>query len=263
MWFYVNIKSMLEKYLQEIGLNEKEAAVYLALLQYDNAAVMDIASKTKINRSTTYTVLESLAKKGLVSETTVGKKTRYQAESPERLETFVERQKVVLEEHSKRLKDIIPQIKSVQREIGEKPVVQYFEGKEGIFALNESLFKDNDEKDSVAYSVYSKDLLDEVFPVKERTRFKNERIEKNIKNKTIYTWTHGEIPMDPMSDRVRLDADKYPISCDISILDDRIRIGILGKKLSGIFIKSSDLANTLKSILNALFDHLKKEEPGS
>ena len=131
---------MLEKYLQEIGLNEKEASVYLALLQYDNASVIDISGKTKINRSTTYTILESLSKKGLVSETTVGKKTRYQAESPERLETFVERQKVLLDEHSKRLKDIIPQIKSVQREIGEKPTVQYFEGKEGIFALNESIF---------------------------------------------------------------------------------------------------------------------------
>src|ERR1035437_7851585 len=120
---------MLEKYLQEIGLNEKETAVYLALLQYDNASVLDVSTKTKINRSTTYTILESLAKKGLVSETTVGKKTHYQAEPPERLETFVERQKVILEEHSKRLKDIIPQIKSVQRESGEKPLVQYFEGK--------------------------------------------------------------------------------------------------------------------------------------
>ena len=48
---------MLEKYLQEIGLNEKEASVYLALLQYDNASVIDISGKTKINRSTTYTVL--------------------------------------------------------------------------------------------------------------------------------------------------------------------------------------------------------------
>ena len=128
---------MLEKYLQEIGLNEKEAAVYLALLQYDNASVIEIAGKTRINRSTTYTILESLARKGLSSETTVGKKTRYQAESPERLETFVERQKILLEEHSKRLKDIIPQIKSVQRESGEKPIVQYFEGRQGIISSTE------------------------------------------------------------------------------------------------------------------------------
>src|ERR1700692_203110 len=101
---------MLEKYLQEIGLNEKEAAVYLALLSVDSSSVLDLAKKTKIKRPTVYVVLETLSKKGLVSETTVGNKTHYQAEPPERLETFVERQKVVLEEHSKRLIDIIPQI---------------------------------------------------------------------------------------------------------------------------------------------------------
>src|ERR1035437_1752533 len=107
---------MLEKYLQEIGLTDKESTVYLALLQVDSASVLDLAKKTKINRSTTYVVLESLKKKGLVSETSVGKKTHYQAESPERLKTYVERQKVVFEERSKRLDDIIPELKATQRE---------------------------------------------------------------------------------------------------------------------------------------------------
>ncbi len=255
---------MLEKYLQEIGLNEKESAVYLALLQYDSASVIDVSQKTKINRSTTYTVLDSLAKKGLVSETTIGKKTHFQAESPERLESYVERQKILLEEHSKRLKDIIPQIKSVQRGTGEKPVVQYFEGKEGLFALNESLYRDDtDNNDLVANLVYSRDLLDEAFPEAERAKFRKERIKRKIKSKTIYTWTKGVIPSDEMGDRVKLDSNKYPISCDISISGDRIRIGILGKKLSGIFIKSADVANSLRSILNALFDYMKKEEPGA
>ena len=118
---------MLEKYLQDIGLNEKEAIVYLSLLAVDNSSVLDIAKKTGLNRSTTYVILESLSKKGLVSETNIGKKTHYQAEPPERLETYVERQKIILDENSRRLKDIIPQIKSVQRGGGEKPVVQYFE----------------------------------------------------------------------------------------------------------------------------------------
>ncbi len=89
---------MLEKYLQDIGLNEKEAAVYLSLLAVDNSSVLDLSKKTNINRSTTYVVLESLAKKGLVSETTVGKKTHYQAEPPERLETFIEQRKILLDE---------------------------------------------------------------------------------------------------------------------------------------------------------------------
>ena len=73
---------MLEKYLQDIGLNEKESKVYLALLAVDNSSVLDLSKKTELNRSTTYVVLETLAKKGLVSETTVGKKLTIKQNRP-------------------------------------------------------------------------------------------------------------------------------------------------------------------------------------
>lgn len=251
---------MLEKYLQDIGLSEKESVIYLALLAVDNSSVLDLSKKTKLNRSTTYVILESLAKKGLVSETTQGKKTHYQAESPERLETYIEQRKIILDEQAKKLKDIIPQIKSVQREGGEKPVVKYFEGREGIFALNESLYKDENEGGSnIVHIVYSKDLLDEVFPENERKKFIDTRIQKKIKSKTLYTWSKGVRQSDDTAERFKLDEVKYPISCDISVSGDRIRIGILGKSLSGIFIKSIDLANTLRSMIDALTDSMKNK----
>ena len=125
---------MLEKYLEELGLSDKEAVVYLALLQFDNAAPWQIAEKTKLNRSTVYVVLESLEKKGLASETNVGKTVHYQAAAPERLETYVEQQELKLEELGKRLKDIIPQIKAVQRETGERPIIRVAYGKDAALA---------------------------------------------------------------------------------------------------------------------------------
>ena len=67
---------MFEQFLEEIGLSEKEAKIYLALLQVDSALISDLAEKTKINRTTVYPVLESLAKKGLVSELQEGKKMK-------------------------------------------------------------------------------------------------------------------------------------------------------------------------------------------
>jgi len=248
---------MLEKYLQEIGLNEKEATVYIALLQFDNASVIDLSNKTKINRSTTYTVLESLAKKGLVSETTVGKKTRYQAESPERLETFIEQRKLSLDEQAKKLKDIIPQIKSVQRENGQKPIVKFFEGKDGIVSANTELFSDKyDEK--TTYLIYPKDLVDELFNDTERRKYRSARLLKDIKSKVIYTYSKGEILADNTGERIKIDENKYPLTCDISIYGDKVRISILGKSLSGIFIKSKDFAETMKSLFKLIYDNQPK-----
>ncbi|MEX0672441.1 MAG: helix-turn-helix domain-containing protein, partial [Candidatus Paceibacterota bacterium] len=113
---------MLEKNLQNLGMSEKEAKVYLALLQVDSASATELSRTTDIKRPTVYVIIESLAEKGLVSETTVGKRTQFQAESPERLETYVERRKQELNEQSKELKsDVIPQLRSMQRGTGERP----------------------------------------------------------------------------------------------------------------------------------------------
>lgn len=251
---------MLEKYLQDIGLNDKEAVVYLAMLSVEHASVLDLANKTKIKRPTVYVVLESLSKKGLVSETTIGKKTHYQAEPPERLETFVERRKIALEESQKTLKDIIPQIKSIARDTGERPVVKYFEGRDGIISAIEDFFRDPVDGEGETYLLYPKDLLEDIFTDAERKKYREMRIGKNIKSKVLYTSEKGERLSDETGERIKIDGGKYPITCDISIYKDRVRINILGKKLSGIFIRSQDLADTLKSVFNLAYDKLKENK---
>lgn len=253
---------MLEKYLQDLGLTDKEAVIYLALLQVDSDTALDLSKKTKINRSTVYVVIESLQKKGLVSETTVGKKTQFQAESPERLETYVEKRRLQFEEQSQRLKDIIPEIKSVQRGIGERPVVKYYEGVSGIISASNEVFSSNedDKKDGEEiHFVYPRDLLNEIFSEKDLADFRKIRLDKKIKSKTLYTYKNGDISSDEMAERIKIDGEKYPITCDIAIYKDKVRISILGKSLSCIFIQSPDVAKTLKSLLEIAFDSLKSK----
>ncbi len=249
---------MFAKYLKEIGLSEKEAEVYLSLLEGDKYSILDLSKKTKINRTTIYPVIKSLSEKSLVSETTVNAKTFYQAESPDRLETFVESQKILLEENSKKIKDIIPQLKGVRRGMGERPVVKYFEGREAIVGgYAEDLFK-NPKPEEKAYMIYPKDLVDEVFKKEETSKLKAQRISKKIKGLSIYTYKNGTVPSDETSTRIKIDGDKYPITCDISIYEDRVRITTLKKNLSGIYIQSADLAETLKSIIQLIHDLLKQ-----
>jgi sugar-specific transcriptional regulator TrmB len=244
---------MLEKFLHEIGLNEKEIAVYLYLLQVENNSILEIATKTTLKRPTVYLVIESLLKKGLVSEVQLNKKTHYQAEPPERLETYVERQKVLLDEHSRRLKDVIPQLKSVQRKEGEKPVVKYLEGRDGVISSLEDFFKKNVTNDD-SYSIYSRDLIKDIFTDEERKRFKSDRKSNNIQSKAVYNSLEGDLPSEPDAKRIRLDQEKYPILCDIGIYGDEVRIATLKKFVSAIVIKNKDLAETLKSLVNYILD---------
>ena len=248
---------MFEQYLMEIGLSEKEARVYLALLQVDSSPIQDIAERTGINRTTVYPVLDSLEKKGLVSETHEGKKVSYVAAPPERLETYVERQRVLFEEKAKRLEDIIPQIKSIQREQGERPVVKYFEGRDGAISAYEEFYTFDPDTEEPGFFIFNKDLLGDIFSWKEQQRFLDIRVGKRLVPTSVYNYAQGDYPFTtPGGKRVRIDEKKYPITCDISIARDRIVITTLGEheKISGFLIISKDIAETLKSLVRKIND---------
>ena len=187
---------MLEKYLKDLGLSDKEASVYLILLQVDSMTVLEMSKKTKINRTTIYPVIESLEKKGLVSGV-VNKKNEYMAESPERLETYVDRQKILLEENANKLKDIIPQLKSIQREMGERPLIQYYEGMEGIINVTKGTFANADKNPGeMAYMIYPKDILNEILAANDFSKMRGSRVANKVKAMSIYTYEKGEIPSD-------------------------------------------------------------------
>ena len=248
---------MLEKYLEEIGLSDKEAAVYLALLEVENAAISEIAKKTKVNRTTVYPVLQSLEKKGLASEVPVGKKIHYQAAPPERLESFVERQKVVLEERSARLKDIIPQIKSVSREVGERPIIKFFEGREGAISAYEEFYQMHDKHSKDGFFIFNRDLLDKHFTEKEKNSFLKIRTGKGVDPTSIYNRKDGDYPFKTEGKRVRIDSDKYPILCDITIIEDRVIISTFGENSVSLLLKSKEVAITLASLVRSLNDRSK------
>jgi len=74
--------------LAGLGLSEKEQAVYSALLEIGGAFPSKVSEITKLNRSTTYSVLTDLAVKGLIIEMRRRNKIFYQIEKPQKLLRF-------------------------------------------------------------------------------------------------------------------------------------------------------------------------------
>ena len=79
-----------KKQLINIGLNDKQAGVYLALLELGPSMVSEISTKAGINRTTGYDILEMLVAEGLVSPLGKGKVKKYIAENPEKIVKFAE-----------------------------------------------------------------------------------------------------------------------------------------------------------------------------
>lgn len=119
--------------LKQVGLDEKEAQVYLALLELGTATVHPISNKAEIKRPTTYLILEQLVKKGLVSVVPRAKKALYTAESPE---------KIIGDLHKKQemVKRFMPNLLALYNAKVEKPQIQLFEGKEGVLEVYKKVF---------------------------------------------------------------------------------------------------------------------------
>ncbi|NBS41904.1 hypothetical protein EBS80_04590, partial [bacterium] len=123
--------------LGHLGLSEKEAAVYLASLELGPAPVQDISHKAKVNRATTYVMIESLMGRGLMSSFVRGKKRFYASESPERLRAVLRMQRREIEQKEEELETVFPMLAALYNAEGAKPQIRYLEGVEGVQSVRE------------------------------------------------------------------------------------------------------------------------------
>ncbi|PJE50728.1 MAG: hypothetical protein COV29_03260 [Candidatus Yanofskybacteria bacterium CG10_big_fil_rev_8_21_14_0_10_36_16] len=122
----------IQKIIQNLGLTEKEAAVYLASLELGDEKLFKIAKTAHIPRTSCYNMVKSLISKGLISVFKTGTGQFYKAESPERLLNS-------LRENEISLRKILPQLKSKHQETNNKPRVYFYENAQGIKTILEDI----------------------------------------------------------------------------------------------------------------------------
>lgn len=242
----------MKDFLEKIGFSEKEASVYLHLLKVDENSVADIAKYTDINRTTVYPVLQQLIQKEFVQEIKQDGKVFYKARTPDRIESFLQEQKIKIEEQTHEAKDIIPQLKGAMRQEGQKPIIEYHEGREAIVNAIKTRNLNEDDKDFF-YTIYPRDAVENLFTQKELQVARNIRISKKIRSKSFYSYEKGEYTPDDTGDRVRVDHKEYPIKADISVHGDTVHIHTLGDHLGSIYIKSMDVAETIRTLFKLAF----------
>lgn len=237
------------KDLTALGLSEKEAQVYLSLLELGKDTVQHISNKSGVNRATTYFILDSLLKQGLASTFEQGKKTFYSAEPPEELIKIIEKEEAELKRKNKLFQELLPELKSIYNLAEEKPTVRFFEGKEGLKAMQDHFLL---SKATVLHEIYPVDSLESAFTKEELDAQKNQRIERKIESKVLTATAHqdqlakGHAQADP--NRPMIDAETFPITADIGIYDSIVSIASLEGKLYGVMIESKEIADSLRSV---------------
>ncbi len=126
---------MVEDLLKAIGLSDNEVKVYLSLLKLGPSHVNALYEDTGIHRRNIYDVLNKLIEKGLVIYIMENKKRAFQAKNPERLLTYLEERKNIIEAQKENIRNKIPELLS--RFEHSKPSIEaeVYRGDEGIKSL--------------------------------------------------------------------------------------------------------------------------------
>jgi hypothetical protein len=206
-------------------------------------------------------ILESLSQLGLVGKFDEDKKTYYAASSPETLESIFEVQKKEIDERRKLFDKVLPQLRLIDNKKSGKPIVKFYEGRTGTVSSNFEIYGQVEhlEKGEPIRMVYPRKMVPEIYSQEEITAARKLRLDRNIKSKVICT-DPGEVKSTPDGDRLKIDSDRFPITADINIYGDMVRIASLGKKLSSIMIKDKDIADTMKSLFDLAWEAAKHQQ---
>ncbi|MBS3127573.1 hypothetical protein J4410_00325 [Candidatus Woesearchaeota archaeon] len=126
--------------LQETGLTEGEAKVYLALLELGSATSGPIIEKSGISRSIIYQLLEKLIQKGLVSYITKEKTKYFQAAQPQKLLDFIEEREKQLQNNKKKVEQLLPEL-LLKQSIAKQSEANLFEGFKGMMSVHEHTYE--------------------------------------------------------------------------------------------------------------------------
>lgn len=246
-----------EKELQNAGLSEKEAKVYLAALELGPDTAQNIAKRAGINRATTYVQIEELKERGLMSELEKGKKTLYVAEQPDRLLTLLNTFEKELNFKKTEVARILPILSGLFASAGERPKVRFYEGVEGTAAVREEFLK---TKSRQTEGFINLDRLFDLFPGYEN-EFTTKRIAKGLRSLVIYTRKDGPLQGATDSTKLRearfIEYGKLPIEADITIFDNKVSFASYNSKPIAIIIESKEIASTLRGIFHTLWSSLR------
>jgi len=228
---------MEKEILKGLGLNEREAQLYLSLIKERSSTASKLAKLAKVNRTTAYLELENLMKKGLVSYIIKNSKRYYRAASPIK---FIE----ILDEKKKKFQNILPILRNLHSP-AEQFNIEVYEGKEGIKTFYSDIYKNCKEFFVLGATGKAVEVLKYSYP-----HFLTKFMKKNIKEKALanlsskkimgkHPKTHFKIKYLPKNHEAKITTIIYSNKVAFqSLQDENIYVVIIKDKLMNQTYKS-------------------------
>lgn len=237
--------------LKNLGLSEKEAKVYVALLQTGRTSAYVVALRSDLKKPTAYVILDELVEKGLVLKIPRAKKKMYEAKSPE--EVFA-----LAEERFNIAKTVLPELKSITKKQKGKAQTLYFEGLSGVDQALRYRMKEMKNKEFIGFYAAAVGTDGKLMSII------NKYLEDISRNKTTL---RGIVPDHPLLKEFR-EKDKeygrefktvpyedYSSNISIDVGDTFVRI-VSNPDMQATIIESAEVSKTMRQIFDMTWKKL-------
>lgn len=237
--------------LKELGLEEKEATIYLAVLQSGRASLSDIAKDTHIRRTTIYQHVNTLLKRGFLSKSLKGKRILYAPESPQKILDSFERGKASFVEH-------MPHLGALYENARHRPNVRLYEGIDGITKILDEIGSSLLPIDAF----FSPEKFFREVPKKDSDRFllaieKNENVLRDLveHDAVAETFIQNVKKNENSFHKVKLLPKDFPIAVDVLMTGKTVAM-ISFDNLVGLIVENAEIATFHKSIHSFFWKNL-------
>ncbi|MDQ1284119.1 MAG: TrmB protein [Patescibacteria group bacterium] len=248
--------------LKNLGLNEKEAKVYLALLQLGKTTAYNVAVKSGLKKPTTYVILGQLVEKGFVYNIPRAKKQLFVAESPE--ECFaIAKERLHFSEKN------LPELLAMEKGKKNKVNVSYYEGLGGIRESYGKLIKvmrkvPFEKRNFVGFYAKTDNLEDDLNKyfdevTAELAKYKIQRKGITTYNDLIAKKYLNALGKYSVSEMKALREEKYSSYISIEIFAGRFVHILSQRNLQSIIIEDADIADVMRQIFEMVWELVEKD----
>lgn len=252
---------MLKETLIAVGLSEEEAVIYLALLEHGALSPASIAKLTPIKRTYVYKICDGLKEKGLISTLQKGRSKAYAPLSPDYLLTLAERKKQEAEENKNGIERLLSSLKEKYKAVDEKPIVQVYEGLEGLKKVYRDILE---EKDDI---LLLRSFYDDKRPDLDTliTQQIGSQIKEGIHVRTI-------TPLEDQTKEIFLKHDelhlvkrhiihstKFQLPSQVIIYKEKVAIISLKKAIISTLIDNKDISDTFRMLFEFMWERTEVE----
>lgn len=233
----------IQEVLENLGMHEKKAEVYLACLKLGNATAYLIAKKVGLKRPTVYDIADQLMREGLLHKSMRGNVKYFSPADPEKLIQL-------LKTKEKNVREVMPELQNLYNSLKTKPLIRYFEGKGGIIEMYEDSLRSCRKGDEILAYV-GEDVLRHLPSYAED--YVKRRTEKGIVLRGIYK-NNPELAkyLEKSREQLRvarvLDKKYFPVANETNIYKNKIAVASYGTEMFGMIIESEEIARSQRAI---------------